>query len=273
LANALKSKSRIDVIDITFIVVMFMIGIFIANAWKDPVSLIMLTITSLILAMFFLSRLTGALGFLEITKPFWTITAILSIFIWTLVFMFLPAAGVSTASGLATDVITQNTLDFFLPAEISVNIIQSFYIPIVESLLVAFIVSFFAAVGIKQSFGSRRRANSNIVFAVIIAAVFGALIHIAIAVQLATIGVYDTSVIFGHQLLSFFIMVVIGVFTPAGTAGIIVSHVVKNLLVFGTPTVWIFSFVIFILLDILSFVFAARKEKAGYINRLDNIIT
>jgi len=247
-----------------------MAWVFMANAWKDPLANTMLGVSGVVLSIYLISRFTGALSFLELTRPFWTVSALVSIVIWNLVFAMLPVS--SSSSTGATQAISRNMLEYFVSPDVATNFLQSWLFPVTESLLVAVVVAFFVGVAYKRGLGNPKRAGLGIVGAVLIGSVFGAILHISIAVTLAESGTVSPMVLFAHQLLSFFIFIAMGVFTPFGAVAIISSHIIKNALVFATPAIWIAIFSIFILLDVLSYIFAHKKEKSGYIQSINAFV-
>ena len=264
LINTLKVRSRIDQVDIIFIFFNLLIWIFIVNAWKDPIANAMLSISVFILSTYFLARFTGIFGFLEITKPFWTISAILSILVWNVVFKFIPAIKSSVTA--PSEAISRNMLETFVSASTSTSFLQIFMFPLIESLLIAVIVSFF--VGFSRT--GRGFSGLALFGAILLTSVFGALIHIAVAVKLAEAGVVTQNVLFGHQFLSFFIFTGMGILF-FGTPGIIASHIIKNALVFASVNLWYIIFAFFILMDILSIISARQKEKRGYMQTVGRL--
>lgn len=256
-----RVSGGIDLVDIIFIILLFMSWVFIANAWKNPLANTMLAISSAILAFYLIAKYTGVLKFLEITIPSWTITAIVSIPIWMISFLVLPAPGNSFAGAQ----VTENALEFFISSASATTFLQGWLFPITESLLAGILVAVFISFGTRKGLTEKKK-KGGIIAAILLISIFMSLLHISVAASLAQAGVYSPSVLFGHQLFSFGILLIIGVFTPAGIPGMISAHVAKNLLVYAGASagIWIGAFALFIIMDILSVVFARGKEKASY---------
>lgn len=261
-----KVVNRIDFVDITFIVLMVVTWVFIANAWQDPLAATMLSVTVFISLFYLIARYVGVLQFLEVTRPTWTITALLFIVVWLGVFMLLPPP----AGQYAPEKITPNMLEFFVSKTASTNFLQSWAFPVTESLFAGVLLAFFVGVGKIRALGNPRKQQLNIIAVILLISIIMSMLHVSIAARFAEAGVYSPAVTFGHQILSFALMLIAGVFL--GMPALISSHVVKNLLVFGTPAMWTFAFTVFIILDILSIVFARNKERTQYARQLNRFI-
>ncbi len=253
-----KLGGGIGFVDITFVMLLFMTWVFFANAWKNPLANTMLGVTSVIITFYLIAKYAGVLRFLELTKPFWTITGFMSIPVWYFTFMILPMPGGSFS---ATD-ITPNLLDFFISPAIATNILQSWAFALTEGLLAGILLAFFMGVARKRA-GTKKKQQTNIVAVILLIAIFMSFIHVSVAVAMAKAGVFEPGILFGHQVLSFGIMLIGAVFFPmVGIVMLLAPHVVKNLIAFNAPTsMWIGIFIIFIVLDLMSWFFAKKKEK------------
>lgn len=266
-----KSSFRfggIDFVDITFIILVFLAWVFVANAWKDTLSNTMLGISVLAFSLYFLSRFTGALKFLELTRPFWTISALISIPVWLISFALIPAP----TNTFTPEAGVENALNYFIGQTSATVTLQGFLFPITESILAGILVAFFLGVGQKRA-ANQKKQRLNVVAVVLLVSIAMSLLHISIVEDYAQAGVFTPGIVFGHQLLSFAIMLIFALLTPFGLPGLIATHIAKNLLVYGnSPGVWIAGFVFFITMDVMSFVFAKGKEKKSYVNAQRRLI-
>lgn len=267
-----KRVGNIDFVDITFVIILFMFWVFMANAWKDPLSNTMLALCSVILTFYLIAKYTGVLKSLELTRPVWTLTALISIPIWLFTFYILPPAG----GDLPASAIVPNMVEFFIKPESATIALQVFGFAIVESIIAGILAAFFIGVGKKRAQGNVKKQKYNIIGVILMIAIFMAFLHISLTVKLAEAGVLPPEIMWGHQILSFGLLLIgFAIFNPLFAMVIMVApHITKNLLVYGSGNTgaWIAAITFFIVMDVMSFFFAKKKEQREVVSGLKAFI-
>lgn len=256
-----RQGGGVEYVDTAFIILVVMAWVFIANAWKDPLASTMLVVSVFACSFYLVAQYTGVLKSLELTRPFWTISGLLSIPIWYITFLILPAPA---GSYIAPQGI-ENTLVFFLGGKGTEIFVQTMFV-IVESIMAGVIGGFFIGVG-KERAKTRKKQEFNIIAVILMVAIFMALAHINFVVRVAQAGVYNPYILFGHQVLVFGILMIGLVLTPFGMPWLIAAHMTKTVLLvvaFGNIWAWIVLIAFYIIMDIASYYLGSKKERQSY---------
>lgn len=240
------NSSSVSFYDVILVTLFAMFTIFVTYSWEDRLSTVFASIAIFAIAIYIISAATGILSSnLDLKRPTWTIGGLIGIPTWILINL-IP----SSTNNLSFD--TEAPLIRLFGVKFFINSTQSYIIPVYESfLLVALLVGIFMQfTGTPKSikiFGSRRKANPLVAILFFIGGI-GALMHYVVALELAGES-FSFNYVMLHQFISFYIFAVAySVFKLPGT---ISMHIVKNLLLYGSIPLMIFTFIIFIILDIL----------------------
>lgn len=241
-----KGSTGVNWLDMTFIIILFMSWLFITQVWESNLAVTLFSLTGLLLSVYIISRLSGFLQFIKISIPTWSISGLISIPLMFLLLAIIPSKSSVAGSSIA-EKITEGVLSQFFSQNGIVRFIQIYLIPITESLFIIFILAFFLGVASRkgQNFNSSSKKSIAPLFMM---GGFGALLHTSIAEALEKEGTITFGVSLGQQFLSFFLFAFMGLFLFA--PAIITSHVIKNLIVFGTFGWWIGTFAFFIIMDL-----------------------
>jgi hypothetical protein len=253
-----SNNGRVSIGDIIIVLVLAMLWFLLVQVSDSFVIVAMSGLAWFIVAMFFISKYTGVLSYLKLLKPTWTISYLISVPIWYLVFAILPQVkGSSLASTISQEGI--NLLSKILPMNIIEWFLNSWMFGSTESLLAILLIAIF--IGVASSKSRFKTNNKGTIAAIFIVVGFMALLHTGIALlQDKGLGVTITLI---HQLVSFFIMVIIGIFLHA--PGLIASHVAKNDIVFGFTYV---SIIFCVILDIISLISSKRNPENKIIKKI-----
>jgi len=255
MTNTERSKgSGINFIDITVVLLIAMLWFFVVQISPTPIIIAMSSVAWFVLVVFILSRFTGFLSWMKLTRPTWTITYLISVPIWYILFSFLPQEKIASAvsSGVATGVIGR-----IIPEYVFNWFVNGWLFAFTESLLVAFLAAFFIGIALKKSTNINVNRSGQF-YAIIFVVGFAALLHTAIAYLMAEAGTFSVTTVLLHQFVSFFVMVILGMFF--GAPGIIASHIAKNDLVLAVGGLNLFSIGFCIVMDIISFVVSPKSE-------------
>ena len=244
-----RNISSITFLDISLILLLLMSWILVSQVWADPIVNTMLTLSAVGLVLYIIAKFTGFLNFMKLTIPTWTISGLISLPIWYFYLTIIPTSGGTGASSLS-DSITEGVLSRFFNPDSIVRFMQIIMFPSTESLWVIFLFAFFLGVALRKHKGVLQGHQSSAIGPLVIVSAFWSLLHSSVAEKLQKSGVIDFDISLWQQFLSFFIFIATGIVFLA--PGIVSSHVVKNLIVFGDATWFIGIFLIFILLDVLS---------------------
>lgn len=257
-------KNGVNLTDLMIVFVFALFSYFITQSWTNPLADTFFTLSWIAVTIYLIASITGAMSNLILRTPTWTITGLISLFIWNIVAL-IPIPSSTSQNFTETSILVK------LFGVDSANFLtQVVVVGVVETIvLVGFVTVFFLRQArpntqreIPAFNGKRDKPQGKLFFFIMIfAGLFGAVIHYNIALQLHDAGQLDFGFFLLHQLLSFLIFTFIA-FTPLGLAGSISSHMVKNLLALSVilPQMWIFTFGLFIFLDVISIV-TAKKEK------------
>ena len=242
-----SKQSGVTWLDAAILVVLLMFWFLIARVWEDPLAGDMFSLTGTLLSIYLISRFTGFLGWIKFTVPTWTISGLVNIPIWAFYLSIIPVNTQASSSTL-TNGITEGILSSLFSPDTIVRILQIYLFPITESLFVIFLLAFFIGLTNRKTSQVGFQRKSAILPMFIVGA-FGGLIHTAVATKLKETGVIDFTISLWQQFLSFFIFAFMGIIFMA--PGVITSHVVKNLIIFGDIGWWILTLTIFVFMDVL----------------------
>jgi len=241
--------------DIIIVLLISMAWFFLVQVSSSFVVVAMSGVAWFMVAIYIISRFTGFLSYMRLSKPTWTISYLISIPIWMLLFSVLPAQKLPSAITEGSKYI----LDQIIPPQVLDWMVNSLFFGITESLLIVFLVAFFIGIAVKKS-GKMNIGNSKgELAAIIFVAAFSALLHTGVALLSASSGNFNLTTVLIHQLVAFFIMIILGMFF--GAPGIIAPHIAKNDLVYSAVGLWWVSLLICIIID-LTALFAGGKGGA-----------
>ena len=249
------SKGGVSLGDIIFVLLIAMGWFFLVQVSSSFVVIAMSGLAWFMVTLYIISRFTGFLNYMKLLRPTWTISYLVSLPIWLLMFAILPVQKLPSA-------ITEGAtyfLDKIIPPPVMDWVVNSLFFAITESLLIVFLISLFIGVAMKNK-GRLTKENKNGQLAAIFLVVgFASLLHTGVALNMADAGQFSFTVVLVHQLISFFIMVMLGM--VFGAPGIIAPHMAKNDLVYASVGLWWISLLICIVMDIVSIFSSGGKVK------------
>jgi hypothetical protein len=254
-----SNSQGVSFVDISIVLALAMLWLFIAQISPTPIVIAMMSVSFFLSAVFIISRFTGFLSYLKLTRPTWTISYLGSLPIWYILFSILPE-NKSAASSLASSVAdsTSSIVGKIIPDYVYNWFVNGELFAFTESLILGFLLAFFIGVAFERA-GPKRENNAGQFWAIVLISSFAAILHTAIAFLLAEEGSFSVSVVLVHQLVSFFVMALGGIFF--GMPGIIAPHLAKNDIVFATPGLMLWTIAFCILLDIVSVIFSSKEER------------
>src|SRR3990167_6017685 len=201
-------KSRIGLIEIIFTLFLSVAWFITSRLWKGEVASFMFTISMVLITIYLLTRVSGILPFMELSVPTWTISAVMGIFIWKVLFAFLPDP---TSSSSAVSPETGSIFTQFFSSTSFNQFLQGWVVPVTESLFILLGVALVAgfAVG-KERMGklaSQKFNGLNALLVVLIWAALASLLHAEVASQIAAEGTFQFNTVLIHQFVSFMVMI------------------------------------------------------------------
>lgn len=253
-----KKASGPNWLDITLLFILFMLWFFIGQVWKDNLVGYMLTITGLMISIYVISSFTGFLSWIKLTVPTWTISAFISVLVWKFYLSIIPIKG--GVSSTLTESISEGILTQIFNPDNIIRLLQIVLFVSTESLLMIVLFALFRGVSTryKKNLNPQQLRKASIAPLIIIGG-FGGLIHTQIANQLAQAGVIDFQISLWQQFLSFFIFGFTAI--VFGAPGLITSHWIKNMIIYGTLPWWYGSFIFFVLMDIASLTIQGKSVQ------------
>lgn len=254
-ATERTKSSGVNFVDITVVLLLAMLWFFVVQVSPTPIVIAMSGVIWFLLTIMVVSRFTGFLSYLKLTKPTWTISYFISIPIWQIVFAFLPQEKLSSA---VSNEGSTAIIGKIVPEYIFNWGVNSFMFAFTESLLIVFLVSFFIGVAINKSRLAGQNKSGQI-YAILLVAGFASLLHTAVAISLKEAGTFSITVVLVHQLVAFFIMIIMGMFF--GAPAIISSHIAKNDLVNAIGGLMWISIIFCIIMDVVSMIVSPREKN------------
>lgn len=257
-------RQGVNLTDLMIVFIFALFSYFITQSWVHPLADTFFTLSWVAVTIYLIATITGAMSNLILRTPTWTITGLISLFIWNIVAL-IPISSSTSQDFAETSILIQ-----LFGLDIANFLTNVWVVGFVETIVLVGFVTVFLLKQTKPNSpreipafnGKKDKPKGSIFFLIMIfAGLFGAVIHYNIALQLHDAGQLDFGFFLLHQLLSFLIFTFIA-FTPLGLAGSISSHMVKNILALAVilPEMWILTFGLFIFLDVISIV-TAKKEK------------
>lgn len=253
------SSANVNILDFILLVVLLMSWFLVAQVWDNPLPNTMFSVTILYLVISIISKFTGFLKFTKISLPTWTLSAFISIPVWAFLLVIIPTTDSTNVASTLSTSITEGVLSSFFSHNDIVRLMQVILFPITESLLIIFLFAMFGGLSSNSNNTVGKSTTPKLIIPLFIVAAFGAIIHIVVATNLNLTGDISFDISILQQFLSFFIFIATGIIFRA--PGIITSHVVKALLIFGTTGWWLAIFGIFILIDIISLLLNKSSTK------------
>lgn len=250
----MASNRKITIFDVLLAAAFFIITFFVAQGWQNSLSNLFFTLSGVILVLYILGLLTGTLGFLSLSTPTWTISAILSLPLWLVVNAITPLGETSSSS---VQVSGDSALADLIGAEAFNWITQVPVVVFNETVILVGLLLLLFGLGARSA--SKKKLSGNFKqiskdgrtngFIVLFIGLLGGLAHYAIG--LAVFGsTASFSIFIVHQFISFFIMTVFGFIF--GLPGAIAAHWVKNGLVYGGAVGLVVSLALFVVFDLIS---------------------
>jgi len=242
-----KAQGAVSFTDIVLLSLFLLLTILVTYAWENRLSTVFLVFAALALVIYLFSNFTGFAGsFLDLKKPVWTISALLSIPVWIIINL-IPSSPADLEFAEGNAIVQLFGQEFFN------NITQVVVIGIAETIiLVGFLLAVFASAQkgkqSKMQLGKKFKGK-NAAWLVIFVATIGALMHYVINLQLAN-ETFSFGFLMIHQFVSFYVFALVAV--TLGLPAAISSHMVKNALVYASPGWFIALFIFFIVMDIIS---------------------
>ncbi len=259
MVNTLGGKENnegVTIGDITFVTVIAMMWFFLVQVSGSLVIVAMSGLAWVMVSIYMISRFTGFLSYLKVLRPTWTIGYLITIPVWFILYAILPeqklpSAITEGATYTLSSLIDKNFLEWW---------VNSGLFAITESLLVGFLMALLMGVALKKSGGRTMGAsNKSGQFAsILVVAGFSALLHTGIALARANAGQFSLSVVLIHQLITFFILIIAGLFF--GMPAVISGHMSKNDIVYASYGFWWISLLICIIMDLISIFKGGKKE-------------
>jgi hypothetical protein len=199
---------------------------------------------------------------MKLTTPTWTISYLISLPIWLLLFSVLPANKLPSAVTEGSKYI----LDKLISPQVLDWMVNSLFFAITESLIVVFLFAFFIGITVRGSQKINQTNKRGQLATIVFVAAFVALLHTGIAIVSSVSGGYNLTIVLVHQLVAFFIMIIMGSFL--GAPGIIAPHMAKNDLVYASVGLWWVSLLICILIDAYSLITNKRAGNKQLISKI-----
>jgi len=255
--NSSSKEGGVTLGDIIFVTIIAMMWFFLVQVSASFVIVAMSGLAWVLVSIYIMSKFTGFLSFMKILKPTWTIGYLITLPIWYLLYAILPekqlpSAITEGATYTLSSLIPQNFLEWW---------VNSGLFAITESLLVGFLIALFIGVAVKSSSGKTLGSSnkSGQLASIIMVASFSALIHTGVALARMNAGEFSLSVVLIHQLITFFILIILGLFL--GLPAVISGHMSKNDIVYASFGFWWISLLICIIMDAIS-IFSSGKKNA-----------
>jgi len=253
-------KGGVTLGDIIFVLLVAMGWFFLVQVSSSFVVIAMSGVAWFMVTIYIISRFTGFLSYMKLLRPTWTISYLISLPIWLLMFAVLPVQKLPSA-------ITEGAsyfLDKIIPPATMDWVVNSLFFAITESLLIVFLISLFIGVAMKKNGRLTRENKRGQLAAIFLVVGFASLLHTGVALNMAEAGQFSLTVVLVHQLVAFFIMAIMGMIF--GAPGIIAPHMAKNDLVYASVGLWWISLLICIIMDIIA-VFSSGGSKKEAINK------
>ena len=257
--NSSVNKGGVTLGDIIFVLLIAMGWFFLVQVSSSFVVIAMSGVAWFMVTIYIISRFTGFLSYMKLLRPTWTMSYLISLPIWLLMFAILPIQKLPSA-------ITEGSryfLDQIIPPATMDWVVNSLFFAITESLLVVFLISLFIGVAMKKNGRLTRENKRGQLAAIFLVVGFASLLHTGVALNMAEAGQFSLTVVLVHQLVAFFIMAIMGMIF--GAPGIIAPHMAKNDLVYASVGLWWISLGICIVMDIIS-IFSPGGKKKNIIN-------
>lgn len=242
--------------DIVLVTILAMAWFFLVQVSSSFVIVGMMAIAWFMVSIYVISRFTGFLSYIKLLVPTWTMSYLISLPIWFLLFAVLPEK--ATSSSIASTITEQGKylIDKIIPIQYLDWIINSPFFAITESLIVVFLVALFFGVAYSgKKLGKDNKSGQ--LAAIFLVAGFASMLHTGVALMRASSGDFSFTVVLIHQLIAFFVMIILGL--VFGAPGVIAPHMAKNDIVYAASGLWWVSLLICILLDIISLISAGKS--------------
>lgn len=259
-----KRGNSISWIDIFLLVILFMLWFLINQVWESLLAVIMLSVSLFMISIYLISKFTGFLGWIKLSVPTWTVSGIISYFIWSIYLNIIPTNSQSSIG----DSITQGVLSKFFSQNDIVRLLQIVMFPSTEGLIIIFLFALLLGIALRniKSTGLGEYKKSSIIPMFTVGG-FGSLIHIGVAETLKKAGIMAFDISLWQQFLSFVIFIFFGIIFMA--PAIITSHITKNLIIFGNFGWTLGILIMFILIDIASIY--ANKQSSNKLGQAQNL--
>ncbi|MFW9872649.1 MAG: hypothetical protein ACFFG0_06060 [Candidatus Thorarchaeota archaeon] len=258
----IKTKGAgVTLVDVLIVLFMSIFTYFVAQAWDNPLAPHFVSIGFALIPIYLIAMFTGYFKILKLTRPTWTVSAIISIPIW-------PVISRLSSSLSEQQFAENNPLVRLFGVSFFNNAIQSFIVPFYETIILVGLIIGIILIFRNQNFdksksiigGLRREKRSIIPILLIFLGAVGGLFHYVIAFTLSDQQQIAFNTFMAHQFISFYIFALFSLIF--GLSGGIASHIIKNLLAFGTAPIILGFFILFIILDIIS-LFTTPKAQSS----------
>jgi hypothetical protein len=265
--NSSSNSKGVTIADIVIVLLLTMAWFFLVQVSSSFVVVAMSGAAWFLVAIYIISKFTGFLSFMKLTTPTWTISYLISLPIWLLLFSILPVNKLPSAVAEGSKYI----LDQLIPARVMDWMINSLFFAITESLIVVFLFAFFIGLTLNKTQGMGTRNKKGQLAAIIFIASFAAILHTGIALISSASGGYSLTTVLIHQLVAFFVMIIMGFFL--GAPGIIAPHMAKDDLVYADVGLWWVSLLICIIIDIYSLIANKKEGNKQLISKIKSSFT